>query len=123
MNEELKQKIIKLVQEGQIPLKQIAEKLFISEYQLKILLKNWNVNFKKREYRRVPMPMREELMLSYQKHQTTEKVAKEFGASINTINNWMKKLNIPTRKMRKMTELDKVNFLEKHLDALKDIGL
>jgi len=111
------------VVEEKKPLKDIATKLFVSEYQLKLLLKDWGVDLPgKREYRRVPRPRREELMESYNEYKTTAKVAGDYGASVNTVNRWMKELKIPTRRMKKLNDKERVTFLEEHLDELGDVN-
>jgi len=123
MDEELKNKIILAVREKKTPLNELAVKLFISERQLSTLLKEWGVELtKKRKYNTVAIPEREELMKIYQEKKTTAEVAKHFGVNINKAIGWMKQLGIPTRKM-KMTEEQKVKFLENHLDNLKNLDL
>ena len=61
-------------------------------------------------------------MTIYKKYGTTQKVAEYYSVGINTVNRWMKMLNIPTRKM-KMTKEDKVKFLEEHLGRLDNINV
>ena len=124
MNEELKQKIIKKAVEEPKSLKEIAKSLFISEHQVKFLLKEWGVELpKKRNYNKVERPERDVLMKVYNELETTPKVAKQFKVGINTVNKWMKDLKIPTRKLVGMEDKDRKEFLEEHLNRLNDVNL
>lgn len=123
MNEETKQKIINAVNKEDSSLKEVAQKLYISEHQLKMLLKSWGVDIrKKRKYNKIDRPERNELMKIYAELQTTNKVAKHFKVSVNTVGRWMKELKIPTRKM-KMDKEKKIEYLEGHIQKLDDINL
>ena len=123
MDTVLKQKIVNAVKEGK-QLGEVTKGLYITEYQLRLLLKAWGVEIPgKREYHRIPMPPRDELMKTYDKYRTTQKVAIHYGTGINTVNRWMKVLKIPTRRMKTLTENEKVKFLEEHLEKLGDIQL
>lgn len=122
MEEDKKQKIIKAVLDKKISLKEIADNLFITELHLKLLLGSWGVELpQKRRYNRMSVPKREELMELYKKYGKTSKLAEHFNVGVNTVNKWMRSLNIPTRKM-KMTKDDKVRFLEEHLNKINSIN-
>ena len=119
MNEELKQKIINRALVENEPLKDIAKTLFISERQLKLLFTAWGVEIvKKRKYKIVDMPERDELMRKYNEVGTTPALAKVYGVGINTVNKWMKKMEIPTRKLTSLTPEEKIRLLESHLGKL-----
>jgi len=124
MDQIKKEKIIKLVTERKIPVKDVASKLFMTERQLKMLLDAWGVEVprKRKLYNKVPPPDRQVLMTLYKKYGKTQKLAEHFGVGINTVNRWMKSLMIPTRKM-KMSKEDKVKFLEEHLGRLDNINV
>jgi len=122
MEDVKKQKIIKAIIEKKLPLKDVASALFITERQLKVLLEGWGVELPRRKYRRVPTPDRQSLLALYKKYGTTQKVAEHFGVGINTVNRWMKELNIPTRRM-KLKKEEKIKFLEEHLSKLDRINL
>lgn len=124
MNQETKQKIIDAVQENEIPLADIAKKLYISERQLKILLHSWGVMLpQKRHYRSVPTPPRDELVRLYNSLRTTQKVAGHYEVSIGVVARWMKELRIPPRKLVKMTDGQKTRLLEDHIQQLGNINL
>ncbi|MBI2013742.1 MAG: hypothetical protein HYS87_02875 [Candidatus Colwellbacteria bacterium] len=124
MNEDQKNKIIRALKDKGIPLKDIAKRLYISEYQLKILLRNWGVELpKRRSYKKMPMPDRSSLMELYNKYGSVDKVAKYFGVGYSTIARWMKTLEIPSRKLTGMTDEEKAGLLEKHIGRLDKINL
>jgi len=118
-----KQIILRAVKEQNIPLKEIASKLYMTERQLKILLESWGIELpRKRRYSKVPMPEREGLIKLYQRYGNTLKVAEYFNVGVNTVNRWMKELRIPMKKMHLGKE-EKVKFLEEHISRLNDIRL
>ena len=124
MEEVKKQKIIRAIKEKEASLKEIAKHLFITEYQLKLLLGKWGVDIpRKRRYNKMPIPDRKNLMQLYAKYGNTLKVAQYFGVGINSVARWMRILNIPTRKLGKMTIEEKTDYLEKHLEKLENINL
>jgi phage antirepressor YoqD-like protein len=125
MIEELKNKIIEKAHEDKANLKELAKSLYISERQLKLLLKSWGVVLThKRKYVVVEMPEREELMKKYNEVGNTTELAKVYNVGINTVNRWMKKMGIPTKKLNKFKdEKEKVDFLESHLGKLKNLDL
>ncbi len=117
MSDIKKEKIINAIKGG-MPVKEVASKLFMTEKQLRLLLNNWGYEPpRKRRYRKVELPERNSLMSLYQKYRTTQRVADHFGVGINTVNKWMRSLNIPTRKM-KLGREDKIKLLEGHIDVL-----
>lgn len=119
MNEEAKQKIINLILKDKVPLEEIAKKLYISVYQLKILLKEWGVELpKKRRYKVVETPAREELMKLYNELGNAKKVSEHYAVGINTVMRWMKKLKIPSKKLVGMTDEEKAKYLEEHIGKL-----
>ncbi|MFA5368821.1 MAG: hypothetical protein WC303_02300 [Candidatus Paceibacterota bacterium] len=123
MDESIKNKIIEAIKTKNQSVGEVASKLFMSERQLRLLLKSWGVELvKKRNYRVVEKPEREELMKVYQEERTTAKVAEHYDTNVNTVNRWMKQLKIPTRKM-KLSEKDKIEYLEEHLGKLKDFDI
>ena len=123
MDNIIKNKVIKAITEKKVSPKEIAKKLFMSEYQLGLLLDSWGVEIPRKRRRAVPMPPRAHLMEVYAKQGNSQKTAKFFGASIGTIVRWMKAMDIPMRKMGKMNNKEKVNYLEKHLEKLENFSL
>lgn len=122
MDEILKEKIIKTIVDKKASIGEVADKLFITERHLKLLLENWGVVLPSKRRPKVQIPDRNTLMTLYHKHGTTQKVGDLLGVGINTVNKWMKVLKIPTRKM-KLSPQDKVKFLESHIAELRDIRL
>ena len=123
MNEEKKQRIIDIIVNKKMTVSELSGKLYISERQLKLLLNSWGVEIpgtKKR--RKVETPPRDELMKKYNEAGNLTEVAKVYDIGINTVGRWMKNLNIPTKKLV-MTDEEKKNLLEKHIDLLDDIEL
>jgi hypothetical protein len=123
MNEEIKNKIISAVKEQKITIIELASKLYMSERQLKLLLKEWGVEIPGTRKRRiVEKPPREELMKIYNEKGNLTDVAEYYKIGVNTVGRWMKSLNIPTRKLV-MSDEEKKDLLEKHIGLLKDIEL
>lgn len=124
MNEVTKQKIIAAVKDEKMSLKELAAKLFITEAQLKLLLKQWGVEIvKSRKYEKREAPPREELMAAYAEARNTKNLADRYKVGINTVNRWMKSYNIPTRKLAHKSNEQKVAYLEDHLAKLNNIEL
>ena len=112
-----KEKVIEMFKQG-TKLSEIAKKLAITENQLKLLLKNWGVDIRKRQKNDVPRPERGELLRNYALYKTVDGVAKFYKISTNLVLKWMMELNIPTRKMHKMGEREKIEFLERHIEMM-----
>lgn len=117
MDEQTKNKIANAILVKNVSIKDVAKKLFISEKQLRLLLNDWGIELPKKR-KTVPAPQREHLMEIYAKQGNTGKTAKYLGVSIGTVIRWMKKMNIPMKKMGNMTTREKVAYLEKHLSNL-----
>ena len=122
MKGEIKEKIITAVT-AKKPLKDIAQKIFMTERQLRLLLTGWGVEIpKKRSFEKRQIPERQALMVQYSRLKSTSELAKFYDVSTGTINRWLRQLKIPMRKM-KMSDGDKKRYLEEHLDKLENVNL
>lgn len=113
-----KEKIIELIVSKKKTIKEMARILKVTERQVHFLLEKWGVQIPKRNYKRVPMPDRETLLRLYEQNKTTSGVSKAMGVGINTIARWMKESKIPTKRLQ-MSESEKIQLLEYHIDKLK----
>lgn len=120
-SEQLKERVIREVTKDKKSLKDVAKALYISDRQLLLLLKSWGVELPKRKRNLVPMPDRNTLMVMYHKEGNIQKVAEFYSVGVNTVLRWMREMNIPTRRM-KMKEDEKIKFLEKHLESLRNVS-
>ncbi len=119
INNEQKTKIIDLFVNQKMPQEDIAKKLHITTHQLKFLFTEWNVDLRKRKRTRLKLPDREVLLKDYIRYGSTPKLAEEWHVSINTILKWMRKHKIPMKKMRNMTNKQKIDILEYHVNTIK----
>ena len=120
MNMSNKDRIIKALSDGKKTIKEMALDLHITQNQVKFLIKAWSIEMpKSRKYERVPMPEREELLRMYQKHGSTQRVAVAYAVGINTVVRWMKKRRIPMKRINGMTEKEKLDLMEYHIESLK----
>jgi len=121
MNEQIKQKIIDAINSGK-KVDDLAKALFMSSHQLRILLKSWGVEFQKKR-KSVEKPSRDDLMKWYNEFGSSHETSQHYGVGVNTIMRWMKEYAIPPRKMANMSDEQKAQYLEQHLQNLKDIDL
>ncbi len=118
---QLKEKVIRQVTKEKKTLKNVAKALYMSDRQLLLLLKSWGVELPKRKRNVVPMPDRNTLMVMYHKEGNIQKVAESYSVGVNTVLRWMREMSIPTRRM-KMKEDEKIKFLERHFESLKNVS-
>lgn len=124
MDNSIKEKVISAIKEKGMSVKDVSKRIFMSEYQLKLLLKEWGVELShRRQYKKIQIPDRNSLIEIYNKTKSVNKVAEYFGVGYNTANRWMKILKIPTKKLVHMTKEEKAKFLEEHLEQLGKINL
>lgn len=114
-----KETIVKMVLDKKMSLKEVASKLKITENQLKFLLNAWGVELPRRAYKKIPMPDRDTLLMMYERHKSTQKVGEVMGVGTNTVARWMKARKIPTRRLAKMSQEEKLELLEYHIDTQK----
>lgn len=123
MNQELQERIKKAITIDKKPVKQVADALFMTESQLKVLLTEWCIDWKQRKrFKSVDRPDRSDLLNKYFELKTVQSVASHYGTGYNQVMKWMVEYKIPTKKM-KMSEEDMKKYLEDHLSQLSNINL
>ena len=65
------------------------------------------------------MPDRETLVRMYEKHGSSMKVGEALGVGISTVTKWMRKQKIPMKRMMRMSDREKLDVLEYHINTLK----
>lgn len=117
-----KEQIIQAFSEKKLSMSELAQKLFVSENQLKTLLESWGVEIRKKR-QHLERPSRQELLELYNSSGNTIELAKHYGTGVNTVNRWLKAENIPTKKLNNMNKEEKIKYLEEHLSRLDNVSL